>query len=873
MDSFLYNCKIIWISFILFLMTCLVNGQVKKTRPLTQKDYHLWSMLTPKNTSDDGEWVSYTLSYESGMDTLFVKNSVTAKTIVLPKGYSGKFVGNSWFGFLLPENTFQLINLDNGKAQNMVNVQDFTFIKDNVYLIVYCSGTDGKTNIVIKNLKGDTIEKVDNVTSFSMNPKGNAVGYCTSTQIENAVGLLQFGKKITNAIVIKSAVKQFENIVWKRDGKSIVFVGKSNAAKPFMADAVLHYVIESQKLFEYDTTTAPNWPKDMILNANFTSSLGISDDGDRIFFMMKKNDKTIVQNHSGIQIWNEADRDLFPLRSKYGGKESQPRLAAWSPKNGKLMTVGDSVHSIAMLNGNQHYAIVYDPNENKPSWKQEADRDYFLLDLHTGSKTLFLKQQSGGVGNISLSPDGKYIAYFRDRDWWVYSIAKQMHTNITQKTGIAFYDDSMDMAEIQPYGVVGWSVNDGTLLLYDHFDLWQIDPDNGNRSRCTNGREQNQMFRIIENANGYADGIVWKGNEIDDAFLILKSNALDNNFSGYYTLENKQKLLPIVYTQKYISAIHKSKENDSYMYLSEDFNIPPSLIVKCKGKPEKIIFQSNPRSDQYGWSTSKYIDYKNAKGVPMKGVLVYPFDYNPTKQYPMIVYIYEKQTAIRHRYINPTLLNGSGLNASIFASQGYFILYPDIVYTLGNPGFSATDCVTSATNAAMTIAPIDRNRIGLTGHSFGGYETDFIMTQTDMFATAVAGSAITDFVSCYLSININHFKFEGWRFEYEQLRMGKSLFEDFEGYLKNSPISYVSKIKNPIFSYTGILDTQVNPNQNLEFYLALRRLNKKHVMVLYPDDDHVIIKKENQIDLTNKLSEWFGYYLKGENKPEWFESQ
>ena len=872
MDTIKYSYKIIWISVILFWMTCLINGQVKKTRPLTQKDYNLWSTLTPRNISDNGKWVSFSVAYESGMDTLFVKNTKTNKTITFAKGHNGKFVSDSWFGCLLPNNKFQLRNLINGKVQDIENVQDYEFVNDSDYLILYCNAIDGKTNIVIQNLKGDTVETVDNVTSFTMNAKGNVLGYCTATQTENTVGLLQFGKKLAIDIVTQSTTKEFQNVIWKRDGKSIAFTERPVTAKSFTADAILYYVIDSRTLFHFDTTTAANWPKDWVLNASYNSTLGISEDGERVFFMMKKNDEAVKQNHSGIQIWNVADKDLFPLRNIIN-KEYEPRLVSWSPKTGKFAAVSDSTYSSVLLNGNQHFAIVYNPNDNKPSWKQEADRDYFLLDLNTESKTVFLKQQSDGATNLSLSPDGKYIAYFRDRDWWVYSIVKQTHTNITKKTGIVFYDDSMDMTEIQPYGIAAWSANDGAIVLYDRFDLWQINPDNGNASRCTNGREQNQIFRIIENPNGYNDGIVTKGNEIDDTLLILRTNALDNSFLGYFSLDKRQKLHPIVYTEKYTSSIHKAKGNGSYMYLSEDFNSPPSLYVKSKDGPQKIIFTSNPQSAQYDWGTAKYIDYKNSKGVALKGVLIYPFDYNPAKQYPLIVYIYEKQTAIRHKYINPTLLNGSGLNTSIFASQGYFVLYPDIVYTIGSPGFSATDCVIAATNAAIATAPIDQKRIGLAGHSFGGYETDFIMTQTDKFATAIAGSAVTDFISNYLSISANDYKLNAWRFEYQQLRMGKSLFEDYDSYIKNAPISYASNITKPIFSYTGSDDNQVNPYQSMEFYLALRRLNKEHIMVLYPGDSHVIMKEENQIDLTNKISEWFGYYLKGEKKPEWFEAK
>jgi dipeptidyl aminopeptidase/acylaminoacyl peptidase len=239
----------------------------------------------------------------------------------------------------------------------------------------------------------------------------------------------------------------------------------------------------------------------------------------------------------------------------------------------------------------------------------------------------------------------------------------------------------------------------------------------------------------------------------------------------------------------------------------------------------------------------------------------------------MIVCIYEKQTAIRHRYSNPTLLNESVPNASLFASQGYFVLYPDIVYTIGSPGFSATDCLIAATTAAMAMAPIDKSKIGLTGHSFGGYETNFIITQTGLFAAAIAGSGLSDFTSGYLSVNWGAKNTNGWRYEFQQMRMGKTLFEDYEGYQRNSPVNFVSNVITPLLTYTGAEDTNVNPYQTMEFYLALRRLKKEHVMVLYPKENHTILGRENQIDLTNKFSEWFGYYLKGEKKPEWLEPQ
>ncbi|RKS03036.1 dipeptidyl aminopeptidase/acylaminoacyl peptidase [Flavobacterium sp. 102] len=852
-------------------MACSVNGQVKKTRQLTAEDYHLWSTLNAEGISGHGSWVSYSLSYESGLDTLFVKSATTAKIVAFAKGYGGRFFGDSWFGCMLPDNRFRLVNLLSDKVQDVENVQQFDFIDHGKYVLLYCAGKNGKTDIVIRDFAGVAVAQVANVNSYTMNKSHDLLAYCITEPSGNSLGLLRFGKKLVKTVVTTSADKQFENVVWKNDGKAIAFVSRRNDAKAFTADSVLYYVIGSGALYSYETETALNWPKDMVLDANFTSSLGIADDGERVFFMIKKREAVGISNPSGIAVWIAADKDLYSFRNKYGASDDDRRLTVWYPKNGNFMAVGDSVQPSAVLNGNQKYALVYNANDNKPSWKQEADRDYYLYDISTGKKTLFLKQQAGSIGTISFSPDGNYIAYFRDRDWWLYSIAKGTHTNITRKTGIAFYDDATGMAELPLYGAAGWWGIDNGLLLYDQFDLWQLTTADGNLKRVTHGRESNQVFRLV--VSRYADGITAKRDTIEDAVLLLKSNTTDSRLSGYYSLNQNRKLEPIVFTDKGISGLHKSAFSDCYVYVSEDFNAPPSLLVKEAKASPKTVYQSNRQHYNYDWGTSRLIDYKNSKGVALKGVLVYPFDYDPQKQYPMIVYIYEKQNFRLHTYVNPTFLNGSDMNATLFSSQGYFVLYPDSVYELGKPGLSATDCVLSATEVAVRIAPIDRSKIGLTGHSFGGYQTDFIMTQTNVFATAIAGAAITDLVSGYLSVNPNEIKFDCWRFEYQQLRMGKSLFEDFERYRANSPITYASQVSKPIFSYTGMEDTQVVPNQTMEFYLALRRLNKTHIMVLYPGDDHVIEKEENQIDLTNRKREWFDYYLKDGKRPEWFSPQ
>lgn len=158
---------------------------------------------------------------------------------------------------------------------------------------------------------------------------------------------------------------------------------------------------------------------------------------------------------------------------------------------------------------------------------------------------------------------------------------------------------------------------------------------------------------------------------------------------------------------------------------------------------------------------------------------------------------------------------------------------------------------------------------GLIGHSFGGYETSFIVTRTNIFATAIAGAPATDLTSWYLTVGWNTGRPEFWRFESQQWRMGKSLFEDMESYNRNSPILHVKQITTPLLLWTGEVDKQVNTNQSIEFYLALHRLEKQATMLIYPKERHALLKEENQKDLTKRIQNWFDYYLKDMQPQPW----
>jgi dipeptidyl aminopeptidase/acylaminoacyl peptidase len=185
-----------------------------------------------------------------------------------------------------------------------------------------------------------------------------------------------------------------------------------------------------------------------------------------------------------------------------------------------------------------------------------------------------------------------------------------------------------------------------------------------------------------------------------------------------------------------------------------------------------------------------------------------------------------------------------------------------VFYQEKEPGKSALDCVEQAVNYVIAIGLADSNKIGISGHSFGGYETNYIITQTSRFKAAVSGAGITDITSWYFSNSKSLHLPEYWRSETQQWRMGKSFFDDKDLYLRHSPILYADRVTTPLLSWAGKMEVNLPYEQGILFYNALRRAGKKNVLLLYPRDHHVIEIKQNQIDLSKRISNWFDSYLK-----------
>ena len=174
-----------------------------------------------------------------------------------------------------------------------------------------------------------------------------------------------------------------------------------------------------------------------------------------------------------------------------------------------------------------------------------------------------------------------------------------------------------------------------------------------------------------------------------------------------------------------------------------------------------------------------------------------------------------------------------------------------------------------ALKAAVKTGIVDPERVGLHGHSWGGYQTAFLVTQTNAFHAAVAGSPLTDMVSMYSEIYGNSGAANQAIFESAQGRFKGGYLDNTEAYLRNSPVYHAKNVTTPLILLTNDKDGAVDPTQGIEYYNTLRRLGKPVIMLEYKGENHVLHKPVNMKDYTVRMKEFFDHYLMDKPAPQW----
>lgn len=844
------------------LVPCPVMGQVLTKKALTPADYMLWGTMGAEHLSENGNWVSYRMAYEQSMDTVFVMQTKTKKKLAFAGISDWRFAKEPVFAYK-ENDVLKVFNLVTAHEISFSKVKRYDFSATGEFLITL----ENESTLVVRR-NGHIVDVIEHVTDYEWHTDGSSLIYTSSENGKGTVGILRFNEGYLNYPIIKPTLQTFGFLKWSQNGNSVGFYGVDNGNETLYC-----YDLQNAHLFELKSTDK-NFPKDLRIAPNRTIELKISEDGNKVFFgitPIKVRDTSSLS--SDVEVWNSFDRKIYRERKLMASVPYLHYLAVWHLDHGTVTQLSTETYSWFALNGDKNFALIADPHLYEPQYKWISDKDYYLLNITTGEKELLLEAQSGYDEQLNFSPDGRFISYYKEKNWWVYDIVKKSHTMVTKDIPVSWDNSIVDQGnELRVWGQAGWTTDGTYLLCYDYHDIWAISTDGKQHKRLTQGKEQQLQFRLHHSAISNLHEFNYSENGTR-AYDLTKSIVLTvydtkRGEKGYYIMQAHKSVVPLVMQDASITKYQKALSSDAFIYVLQRFNQPPSLVFQ-DGTKSSVLVTSNTHHKQYQMGSSKMIYYTDSKGTPLKGALFYPEDYDVTKKYPMVVSIYESLSSSIHDYVNPSLHDGIGFNIAHMVAAGYMVLLPDISYVKGNTGMSAVDCVTAAVSKVLELGFVDPKKVGLIGQSFGGYETNFIITQTHLFSAAVSGSAVSDIIQHYFTINTHYHTIDGWRYENQQYRIGNSFYENQEAYYQNSPLLNASKINTPLLSWAGKLDENIQPKQAETFYAALRRLKKPHIMLVYASDGHIFYNRKNQEDLTLKITDWFGHYLKGKPKSEW----
>ncbi|MEX2477124.1 MAG: prolyl oligopeptidase family serine peptidase [Gracilimonas sp.] len=880
---------------LLFLISSSLQAQKKDLEPA---DYAQWQNIYSAAFSDDGNWFAYQISLVEGDGWLMLTNVNSEDEHKFMHSTQPAFSSdNKWFTFRIgvseeeerklkdEDKSVQydlgLVNLATAETDTIKMIQDSEFSEAGTHLVMRKYKAEevksGGTDIIIRNLSSGSNQLIGNVSAYAFNDAGThlALTIDASKKLGNGVHLVDLSANSTT--VLDSDTETYKGLTWHDEDNALAFMKTQS-------DTV--HEGETHQVFSYTDVTRPSTKKvfDNLENSYFNehhrvvefAGLRWSDDMETLFFGIKdweikkeeEEDTSAIAklnedlDPTNVEIWHWEDAEIQPQQKVRQNQNKEDNyLSAWHLDADRFVQLEDDQIENVSLTGDQKHAVGYNPNPYEPAFR-EGWNDIYVLNTMTGDRSQILERHE----NASSSPGGMYVLYFKENNWWTYDIENEQHINITGDIDSRFENSKSitGRENFPPFGTGQWVEDDEWLLVYDEFDAYKVWADGSKYEKVTEGGKDEIVYR--QTRLDYEEDALQKNEPI----YFSKYGYYTKN-RGYARLDRRNRLTELIYDAKMINRLDKADEADKFVFMMESATESSNFYHTGNNfNNSKRITDTNPQQEEYHWADDELITFTNARGDKLQGRLLYPANYEEGQKYPMITYIYEMRSQSMHSYSTPS--RTSAYNMRRYSSEGYFVFEPDINYVLRDPGVSAVESVVPAVETVLETGMIDEDKVGLTGHSWGAYQTSFIITQTDIFNSAVAGAPLTNMVSMYNSVYWNSGTPDAQIFEVSQGRFPEPYWMDWDKFIDNSPIFNMEDNTTPLLVEFGTDDGAVDFNQGVELYNTMRRMEKPYVMLVYEGENHGLARKENQIDYATRAFEWHEHFLKGEEAPEWIKS-
>ena len=490
-------------------------------------------------------------------------------------------------------------------------------------------------------------------------------------------------------------------------------------------------------------------------------------------------------------------------------------------------------------------------------------RDIYVIDLKTGERTMAVKTARWPW---FPSPDGSKALFYDEGEYHVYDLATKETRTLTKGAPTTFVDTeddhNVDRPPVQP---LGWASDNQSVLLFDNWDVWKAPVKGGAVVNLTgNGKRDRIRYtrRVVTEPKE-------KGIDLAKPMFLQTYGEWTKKEGLSRVLPNKVGAESMLWDDAKF-FLNRARDAETWVYTRQTVKDFPDYWVseRTLAAPRRLT-DANPQQKEYAWSSgARLVNYVSDKGDSLQGALFLPAGYEPGKQYPTMVYIYERLSQGLHQYAVPN--ETRAFNPSIYTSRGYAVFQPDIAFTINDPGMSSVWCVVPAVKAAIATGIVDPANVGLHGHSWGGYQSSFLATQTGtLFKSIVTGAPLTDMVSMYSSIYWNTGTADMAIFESSQGRFKGNFNDNYDAYIRNSPAFHAKNVQTSVMILHNEKDGAVDFNQGITWFNTLREMDKDVMLLQYVGENHGLQLPKNQKDYTIRMREYFDHFLKGAPAPDW----
>ncbi|MCC6317648.1 MAG: S9 family peptidase [Gemmatimonadaceae bacterium] len=726
---------------------------------------------------------------------------------------------------------------------------------------------DYGSTLVVRNLVDGTEDRLADVTTYAFDDSGRVLVYAVASRTPQSDGVYLRTLATKQTATVMAGEGDYRSVVLDRAGTQLAFVSnRTEFAQPKPRFSLYHATVRSPAA----TLVAAPGSVDG-LSPSERGRTDFTRDGSAILFSVAPPAADTIPADSladkaVFDLWHYQDKRLQPQQKIEVARDRDRTWAAVHLLRARRslrlandtmpqVTVSDDAR-VALTTTNVPYAV-------EAMWG-DGGTDAFVTDLATGRISTVARRLEFGA---QLSPGGRFVTYFDKGAWHAWNPATGQARSLTGTlTGIRFDDETNDSpTTASPYGIAGWTREDRSVLVYDRWDVWELDPLGVRAPRVLTdslGRRNTTIMRLVDL-------------DPDDRFVdpaqpvLVRAFNEETKASGYYRdwLDRTAAPERLVWGDRNYGTPSKARRAEQYLFTQQtvaefpDLWTGPSLAAATK------VTNANPQQAEYRWPSVELVHWISSDGTPLKGLVYTPEGFDRTKQYPMVVYYYEMLSDGLHNYHAPTGRNV--VNPSVYTSLGYVVFFPDIVYEVGWPGPSAQKAIIPGVQSLIAKGYVNPKAIGIAGQSWGGYQSAYLITQTGMFAAAVPNAPVANMTSAYGGIRWESGMARPFQYEKTQSRIGGSLWEYPVRYIENSPLFHLDRVTTPVLFMHNDADGAVPWYQGIELFVGLRRLGKEVYMVTYNGDGHNPRKRANQMDIDMRMQQFFANKLKGEPAPEW----